>query len=1772
MHLTNWRDFLKLLKFEPSAHTTARRPRHRQMAATAPAETLELRVMPSATTALSVAALTPPTGTATSATSVTYRVTFDRDVTGVDANDFEIVTSGSIQYNSTIIITPINGTNYAVTINGLSGTGDVRLDLVDNDTILDAITSGIPPQPNEIPLGGSGLYNGSFQGSTYHLLQALPRVTAIDRVIPTVDSSYATSISYRVTFSAPVTGVDAGDFGLSLTGALTIADPIDVTGSGSTYTVTVSGLTGNGSVGLNLVDDNSIHDLQGNPLTAPGLGLTFAPPQTVNVGGTANAIASGDLNLDGITDIVTIDSLAGTVAVTLGNGDGTFQFPVLSSIFPSGSVPRAVAVRDLNGDGRPDVVVVNKNSNTISLFYGNGDGTLQLPTALNAGNNPSAVVLGFHDGNGLPDIAVTNELDDNVTVQLNSRGGSFGLDTSLITGQGPSGIAAGDLNADGFQDLVVANKNSNSVSVFLSQNGDGFHPSIVFSVGDSPSGIAVADLNEDGKFDIVTANKGSADVSVLLGNGDGTFQAQTNFFTGLAPVSVMLTDINGDGHADAIVAAAGSNELSVLPGTGNGTFQTQQSFSVGSGPASVAIVDVDRDGRPDALTADGGGTGVTVLRNATLGDFNGQVYVRFNSAPSITSPGSVDVLENIPISTVLQQITATDTDTPSQTFTYSMTGSDAEQFNLDPLSGIITFKLSPDYEAPADANVDNVYEVDVSVNDGYGGTASRHLLINVLPVNDNLPIFSSSSSANFQETTPASEVVLNVYAVDQDLPAQIITYSLSGTDAALFSIDSMGQIRFLASPDYEAPQDLNGDNVYEFTVTANDGNGGLQPQDITINVRPVDEFTPTFNSPATVSIPENTPLTTVILDVNVTDADLPAQPLEYTLLGIDSQHFSIDSSTGEIRFLISPDFELPADQDQDNVYQLRVEVRAGFSESLISQDLTITVLAVNDFLPVFTSASSTTIDENTPATTVLLDAAATDGDLPAQTVTYSLSGTDAALFSIDTVTGEVRFLNAPDYEAPTDLGADNVYDFTIIASDGNGGTETQNATVTVVPVNDNVLLITSSPSANFDENTPASTVVLDVSATDADLPASSLFYSLSGPDSAFFSIDSATGEIRFLASPDFEVPLDQDQNNIYELMVMVAESGELNQSQDLAITVLPVNDNAPVFDSPGSAVVDENISASSAVLTVAGIDRDQPAQTISYVLTGPDASLFSINSLGEIRFISSPNFESPADLNGDNIYQFSVVATDNGTPGLSSTQAIAITVANVNETPTATGGTLQLDENTTATDALVAGDPDQGTTLTFSIITPPAQGVLILTDSHAGAYTYTPTADYVGPDSFTFRVTDGLLFGETVTVSITVNSTNSAPAVNAASFVVKENSINGTIVGSVIATDADIVPGPASDVLTFAITGGNTSGALSIDPASGELRVANSSVLNYEVLQQIALQVTVTDLAGEATTADITVNISNVNEPLIITLPESIPVYRTNGTPQIVDPEATVYDEDLTRTDYRGGLLVVTVTNDGAADPHDRLGVLVEGTGDGKISLVSQYIVYGSPLNIIGTIASGLDGGPLVINLTSFANEESIGALLQAITFYNTGGKPEAGTRTITFQLTDGPAENSGIKTKQVEFVTVSANPTVTLPSGDLILARRSPPTALDAAATVIDRDSPSLINGRLTVNSLQGANRSDRLRIVATGGISVSGKDVLFNGQKIGRLTQGKNSITVDFNTTSATPAAAQALLRAITFSTTANRSGVGVRQYLVKLTDGGGGQQSISKTVRVS
>ena len=226
---------------------------------------------------------------------------------------------------------------------------------------------------------------------------------------------------------------------------------------------------------------------------------------------------------------------------------------------------------------------------------------------------------------------------------------------------------------------------------------------------------------------------------------------------------------------------------------------------------------------------------------------------------------------------------------------------------------------------------------------------------------------------------------------------------------------------------------------------------------------------------------------------------------------------------------------------------------------------------MNDNDPVITSSATPSVAENT---TSVVNLTATDADLPGQTVSFSITGgADAARFQI--VGGQLRFISAPDYEAPTDADANNVYQVQVTANDGAGRTAVQNLSVTVTPVNDNDPVITSSATPSVAENT---TSVVNLTATDADLPSQTVSFSITGgADAAKFQI--VGGQLQFISAPDYETPTDADANNVYQVQVTANDGAGRTAVQNLSVTVTPVNDNDPVITSSATPSVPENTTA-----------------------------------------------------------------------------------------------------------------------------------------------------------------------------------------------------------------------------------------------------------------------------------------------------------------------------------------------------------------------------------------------------------------------------------------------------------------------------------------------------------------------------------------------------------------------------------------------------------------
>ena len=347
---------------------------------------------------------------------------------------------------------------------------------------------------------------------------------------------------------------------------------------------------------------------------------TFAPAAAYSTGTYSGprGLAVADVNGDGKLDLLTAND-NGTAGVLLGNGNGTFQ--PAAAFSTGGSGPFGIAAADVNRDGKPDLVIANLNSSNASVLLGNGNGTFQPAVTYSTGGNvPFSLAVADVNADGKLDILAPNSLSDNVGVLLGNGNGTFQPAATFGYVFNPRAIAVADVNADGKPDVLTALALSDAAGVQLGNGNGAFGGGSTYDAGfnSGPEGITVADVNGDGKPDLLTANAGgNGSAGVLLGNGNGTFQAAATFATrGSRPRGIAVADVNGDSQPDILTANSNSTTASVLLGNGNGTFQPALPFGVGGSPYAIAVADVNGDGKPDLLTANNTST-VGVLLNTT---------------------------------------------------------------------------------------------------------------------------------------------------------------------------------------------------------------------------------------------------------------------------------------------------------------------------------------------------------------------------------------------------------------------------------------------------------------------------------------------------------------------------------------------------------------------------------------------------------------------------------------------------------------------------------------------------------------------------------------------------------------------------------------------------------------------------------------------------------------------------------------------------------------------------------------------------------------------------------------------------------------------------------------------------------------------------------------------------------------------------------------------------------------------------------------------------
>jgi hypothetical protein len=307
--------------------------------------------------------------------------------------------------------------------------------------------------------------------------------------------------------------------------------------------------------------------------------FTQAANSPMAVGGISNSLAVGDFNEDGIQDLAVSNECSDStctsdsVVILFGKGDGTFtQTSSSSNIISSDLGIRSIAVADLNNDGHADFAVIDPQTGMLSVYLGNGAGSFvqakDSPIAL--GKETSDFTFGDFNGDGIPDIVYSNYEGNTVTILFGNGDGTFtqASGSPIAAGNNPGTITAADINGDGIVDLAVANYTDGTVTILLG-TGDGHftQPSTSpVTVGSAPINIEVADFNSDGIPDLAVVNFRDDTVTVLFGVGNGTFTQSTNspIAVGFYPLYLATADFNGDGVADMAAVSWGSDNISVL--------------------------------------------------------------------------------------------------------------------------------------------------------------------------------------------------------------------------------------------------------------------------------------------------------------------------------------------------------------------------------------------------------------------------------------------------------------------------------------------------------------------------------------------------------------------------------------------------------------------------------------------------------------------------------------------------------------------------------------------------------------------------------------------------------------------------------------------------------------------------------------------------------------------------------------------------------------------------------------------------------------------------------------------------------------------------------------------------------------------------------------------------------------------------------------------------------------------------------------------------------
>lgn len=907
---------------------------------------------------------------------------------------------------------------------------------------------------------------------------------------------------------------------------------------------------------------------------------------------------------------------------------------------------------------------------------------------------------------------------------------------------------------------------------------------------------------------------------------------------GSSVVTVVATD-RDEGNNAEIVFTTNSTAFTIDPQTG--VVSTSQELDFEQEDSHVVIIfATDRGQTP--LTS----TVVVTVQVMDIDDTRPEFTMAVYTGRVLEEQGP----------TAIVNVTAIDNDSgPENPIVYSITaGNDDFQFNVS-LAGVVMTLVPLDRETTSL----HTLTIEASNMDAFGSTLASMatVLIDVLDINDHPPEFLETPYAfSVAENATGGTLVGLIVAADADegSNANVSDFRiLAGSSESLFELSAQSGTLQLSN---SALLDRESQDMYTLAVEVTDG--GTPPLSSNTTVRivvmDVNDNAPVFSQEAyNVSLREDTAVGSVIFTANASDFDLGTNADFNFSLSAPSSLFSIDPITGAISLHSSLDFETLR---LHSVTLLAID--AGTPQLTGSATFSVIVEDVDDVPVVFEPDTySASVFENSRLGTPIAAVVAQDPDTVGNPITYTIAPQPVVPFAVDPLSGAVSVAGELDRERVSR------YVFNVFASNSPGVSATATITVQIADVND---VVPSFPGAPFQfqvsESDPVGSILGQVTAEDSDLgPAGTIVkYQLENAPQEF-DIDPTTGVLNLTDTLDFEM-VDQ-----YVINVTAADGGSptLVGSTSVVVSVMDSNDNPPQFSTDNFNVsVSENADVGRDIFIALATDADSGSNRQIVYSLSPSSAPFAIDPLS-----GSVNLTAPLALR---TYSLQIMATDRGTPPLTSTAVLTVVVTDANEPPSFSepSYSIELSENTNASVVLrvQALDPDTGSNAEISYSIRPEGVFTIASDSGTISLTQSLDFEQVTSYSRTLVATDSgnPPLSSLASLSVTVLDENdNAPEFSQTSYSVSvpEDTPLNSILLFLNTTDAD-----SSDnaVVTYIILTDTSAGLFSVDPLTGA--IFTLQLLDFETVPQADVTVLARD-GGQpvmSSSASVTIFIADVDD------------------------------------------------------------------------------------------------------------------------------------------------------------------------------------------------------------------------------------------------------------------------------------------------------------------